>query len=142
MDSALVFPYFLARLLSRAGCCDCLANWTALILSSACVVNVAFCPFHPRLRAKVTMISLAWIVILLAAAGCIWECADAQREGQSPRKKIVPNLQFTSAHLQAGTRGSVIYTRWLGARARTTAELIPPKPNALFTAARISAGRP
>ena len=79
METAFVFPYFLARLLGRAGITDAPAECLALLLTSAGIVTLLFAPFHPRLWIKLTMLAVAWMVVLLAATGCIWDCEDARQ---------------------------------------------------------------
>jgi hypothetical protein len=79
METALVFPYFLARFLGRMGLCDFDAELVAVLLSSICLVSVVCAPFHPIIRVKLTMAGIAWIVVLLAAAGCVWECEDSKQ---------------------------------------------------------------
>ena len=79
METALVFPYFLARFLSRAGLCDFDAEFLAVLLSSICLVSVVCAPFHSVFRIKLTMAGIAWAVVVLAAAGCVWECEDSKQ---------------------------------------------------------------
>ena len=81
METAFVFPYFLASLLVRIGICDASAEQIAVVLSAAGLVAIVFAPFHPRLRIKLTMLGVAWMVVILAAAGCIWDCEDALQNG-------------------------------------------------------------
>jgi hypothetical protein len=79
METALVFPYFLARFLARMGLCDFAAELVAVLLSSICLVSVVCAPFHPMIRVKLTMAGIAWLVVVLAAVGCVWECEDSKR---------------------------------------------------------------
>jgi uncharacterized membrane protein YqjE len=81
METAFVFPYFLASLLVRIGICGAVAERIAIVLSAAGLVALVFAPFHPRLRIKLTMLGVAWMVVMLAAAGCIWDCEDALQNG-------------------------------------------------------------
>jgi hypothetical protein len=81
METAFVFPYFLASLLVRVGICGAVAERIAVVLSAAGLVAIVFAPFHPRLRIKLTMLGVAWMIVILAAAGCVWDCEDALQNG-------------------------------------------------------------
>ena len=79
MDALLVFPYFLVKLFARLGLDPACAEWSSAILSCVCLVSVLMAPFHPRPWMKTAMAGASWIIIVLAATGCVWECRDAQR---------------------------------------------------------------
>ena len=79
MDALLVFPYFLVKLFSRIGMEPRLAEWSGAILACVCIVSVMMAPFHPRALVKTAMAGASWLIIALAATGCVWECRDAKR---------------------------------------------------------------
>ena len=78
MDALLVFPYFLVKLLTRLGAESGVAEWGGAILSCVCLVTVMMAPFHPRDGFKTSMAGISWLIIVMAATGCMWECKEAQ----------------------------------------------------------------
>ena len=82
MDALLVFPYFLVKLFSRIGMEPRMAEWSGAILACVCLVSVMMAPFHPRPLIKTAMAGASWLIIVLAATGCVWDCRDAQRAAE------------------------------------------------------------
>src|SRR5687767_5441309 len=101
METAFVFPYFLARLLGRAGIAEAPAEWLGLLLSSAGFVAVLFAPFHPRLRFKVGLVAVGWMVVLLAATGCIWDCEDARQNCRPERERRITTGKMMVADIES-----------------------------------------
>jgi hypothetical protein len=96
MDALLVFPYFLVKLFTRLGAESGIAEWSGAILSSICLVLAMMAPFHPRDGFKVSMVGISWLIIVMAALSCVWECKEADRAAgsrdwsESARSSAVP----------------------------------------------------
>lgn len=82
MDALLAFPYFLVKLFTHLGADAGLAEWVGVVLSCVCVVSVMMAPFHRRDAFRLSMAGMSWLIIVMAAAGCVWECKDAQRAAE------------------------------------------------------------
>jgi len=82
MDALLVFPYFLAKLFTHLGADARFAEWIGVVLSCMCVVSVMMAPFHRRDVFRLSMAGMSCLIIVMAAAGCVCECKDAERTSE------------------------------------------------------------
>jgi uncharacterized membrane protein YqjE len=95
MESLLIFPYFLVKLIARLGVDPGVAEWSGAVLAAVCAVSVMMAPFHPRQLFKTSMAAVSWMIILLASLGCIWECRDAIRAAeQRPALLARPEMEL------------------------------------------------
>ena len=90
MDALLVFPYFLVKLLTHLGAESGVAEWGGAVLSCVCLVAAMMAPFHPRDAYKTSMAGVSWLIVIMAATGCVWECREALNAAGSPMASESP----------------------------------------------------
>ena len=97
MDALLVFPYFLVKLFTHLGAETRTAEWVGALLSCICLVVAMMAPFHRRDVYKTSMAGVSWLIIVMAAIGCVWECKEVQRAAEKHAGREARSESFRTA---------------------------------------------